>query len=477
MKKTIILTVVFLFSFAAFSQESKDTSFQQSKHEFSVWGSFGLSTFRYDLSYGDRDCKSGFMFGLGYTYFFNYHWGLGIGAELSLLRTSLDISNFTDAYYIQAFNGADRPLYLSVQGMDYEESYKAFYINIPLMAKYQLDVWKQHKFYATGGFKLGIPVSGSYSTNGSYRAVGYDIDDSGNPIGDAMVGFHDLGKTINADQKGMDYDFGVNFILALEAGMKWKLTDQLSLYTGAFVDFGLVNVRKGDNDLRVGDYIPKDANSYDQQTNPVLNSVYGMDSKEYTDNVKTFSAGLKVQLAFGMKPFVQRKDKEGETPVEKPYEGLTAEQMKQIMDENTKALKDAIDKNFDELYKKLAKESPEFFEPIPTDEIEAMVQFDFDKENLKGIYFPDVDYKINIMKKYPEAKLVLVGHTDNKGTDEYNYQLGLLRAQAVKNYMVEHGIAPSRLSVESKGSTEPRVPNTTEENCYKNRRVEFILAK
>lgn len=475
MKKIIVLITVSLLSLAVFSQEQGEPKFQQSKHEVSVWAAGGLSTLNYDLSLGDRDSWNfGYMAGLGYTYFFNYNWGLGTGVEFSVLKSSLEIKDFTDNYYAPAFSGADKPLYLSVRGTNYNEDYTAYYINIPILVKYQLDVFKQHKFYAAGGMKIGIPVEGKYSASGSHKALAYDIDSEGNPIGDAMSGFHGLGEVNQVNVKDVDYDLKTNFILSLESGMKWRLNNKLSLYTGLFFDYGLTDIRKGNKNLRVARYLEDDAMNYAPATNPVLNSVHGMNAKAYTKKARTMSAGLKLQLAFGLNPKIDRKFKVIE---EKPYEGVTPQQMEQILQKNTDKLVVVIEENFDELYKKLEKEAPELFEPIPTDEIESIVQFDFDKDDLKNVYVPDVDRKIVIMKKYPEVKITLVGHTDNRGSAAYNYELGLHRAQAVKNYMVENGISSSRLYVESKGDTQPIAPNDTESNRYKNRRVEFEMRK
>jgi outer membrane protein OmpA-like peptidoglycan-associated protein len=88
-----------------------------------------------------------------------------------------------------------------------------------------------------------------------------------------------------------------------------------------------------------------------------------------------------------------------------------------------------------------------------------------------------LDKKVNLLKKYPAAKILLEGHTDDVGNDAYNYRLGLERATAVKSYLVHHGIAAQRLTVGSKGKTEPAILNADESSRRYNRRVEFILKK
>ena len=71
--------------------------------------------------------------------------------------------------------------------------------------------------------------------------------------------------------------------------------------------------------------------------------------------------------------------------------------------------------------------------------------------------------------------VVLTGHTDHDGTDEYNYELGLERANHVKAYLVKHGLPESQIEVKSKGKSEPIADNSTPEGKQKNRRVEIVI--
>lgn len=77
------------------------------------------------------------------------------------------------------------------------------------------------------------------------------------------------------------------------------------------------------------------------------------------------------------------------------------------------------------------------------------------------------------MHKYSGDTVTCIGHTDDTGSEAYNQQLGLRRAQAVVDYMKASGITPERVKAESKGETEPAVPNNTPANRALNRRVVF----
>ena len=82
---------------------------------------------------------------------------------------------------------------------------------------------------------------------------------------------------------------------------------------------------------------------------------------------------------------------------------------------------------------------------------------------------------VKVLKRYPKLALIIRGHTDRRGTAEYNLDLSLRRAQAVKDYLVDKGIASDRLDVEGLGFTEPVATNRTRWGRARNRRTEFKL--
>jgi len=77
------------------------------------------------------------------------------------------------------------------------------------------------------------------------------------------------------------------------------------------------------------------------------------------------------------------------------------------------------------------------------------------------------------LRKYPDEKVVIRGHTDNTGAADWNTKLSLMRAEAVKAYLVAAGIDGERLTCEGRGSASPVVPNTTSAGRARNRRVEI----
>jgi outer membrane protein OmpA-like peptidoglycan-associated protein len=106
-----------------------------------------------------------------------------------------------------------------------------------------------------------------------------------------------------------------------------------------------------------------------------------------------------------------------------------------------------------------------------------VIYFDFDKTKFK--LDPQNDNRIVSFKtwldKYSGSMLSVTGHTDLVGTTDYNFKLGLKRAQIVEKYLENQGINAGRMITESKGETEPIADYLTEEGRAKNRRTEISI--
>jgi outer membrane protein OmpA-like peptidoglycan-associated protein len=102
------------------------------------------------------------------------------------------------------------------------------------------------------------------------------------------------------------------------------------------------------------------------------------------------------------------------------------------------------------------------------------VHFDFDKSNLKPAARDTVDSLVRWMNANPNANVNIVGHTDSKGTDDYNIRLGARRAESVKAYLISKGISASRITTITRGESEPVDTNETDAGRANNRRVVAI---
>ncbi len=121
-----------------------------------------------------------------------------------------------------------------------------------------------------------------------------------------------------------------------------------------------------------------------------------------------------------------------------------------------------------------------FYDEVP-DKEEAIVlrgiHFDFDKYNIKPEWIPVLDEAVEILKKHPEIKVVIEGHTDSIGTVAYNQKLSERRAKSVYDYFVKKGIDPNRMKMVGYGELRPKADNKTAEGRAINRRVELKVEK
>ena len=103
------------------------------------------------------------------------------------------------------------------------------------------------------------------------------------------------------------------------------------------------------------------------------------------------------------------------------------------------------------------------------------VYFDFDSNVVKDEFRPVVQAHARYMVEKKDAKIRVEGNCDERGSREYNLALGQRRADAIKNHMINQGVAPSRLAVVSYGEEKPLDPGSNERAWAQNRRAEFII--
>lgn len=103
----------------------------------------------------------------------------------------------------------------------------------------------------------------------------------------------------------------------------------------------------------------------------------------------------------------------------------------------------------------------------------AGVYFDTNKSNIKGTSVETLNKLAGILKEYPKTVILVEGHTDSAGTEEYNMGLSKLRAESVTNYLIGQGIASDRFTTKWYGELQPVADNSTAEGKSKNRRVEL----
>lgn len=110
------------------------------------------------------------------------------------------------------------------------------------------------------------------------------------------------------------------------------------------------------------------------------------------------------------------------------------------------------------------------------------VEYDFDKSTLRSSSFKTLNDLVEVMKIKDKLEIEIGGHTDSKGTEDYNIRLSQARAEAVRNYLISKGVKGERITAKGYGMGEPIAPNTIDgtdnpEGRQKNRRTEVKVTK
>ncbi len=104
------------------------------------------------------------------------------------------------------------------------------------------------------------------------------------------------------------------------------------------------------------------------------------------------------------------------------------------------------------------------------------VTFDTNSSVVRPALHSEINRVGGILNQYPETLVRVEGHTDSQGSQEYNKELSIRRATAVKNLLLQQRVADSRIEIVGYGETMPVATNSTEAGRQKNRRVEIKIA-
>jgi outer membrane protein OmpA-like peptidoglycan-associated protein len=459
-----------------------------SPSEISIWGAGGLSILNYDPEAGNRSNMLGGAFGIGYSYYWSEHFGLLLGAELALYQSKFKTNGLRDNY-----NTVDLDTYNNIENInfryrlnDYEELQRLWNINIPLMLQYQTPLWASNRFYAGLGFKLGIPVKSTSKTSDfKITSMGFYYDEntgSKQVLNDVTeLGF---GEFSNKSVKN-DLNFGFSYIGTVETGIKWNLGGNVDLYTGLYFDYAFNNIVKGSRHKHLVEYASFDGNNFNT-VNSVLVSQHAQinnlrtdalpesTAKSMTTHVSPVAFGLKLRLGIG------------------------------TCSRNKSVKKDYTSENFSNTKKQLIRPEDE----IRSEELEITVVelepreefgraftqygsslrwaintgsgsdgYELDQSTLTPLMESMLDDKITqIRKTYGDnISIVCEGHTCNIGSEAYNMELGKKRAEEVREFLIDRGFSPDKVTTTSRGLYLPVVPNTDDANRKKNRRVMLIV--
>lgn len=288
--RTIIITLASLWACSTFSQDFV-------KHEFSAWGAGGLSALKQKMEINDSKSKRnvGGNLGLGYSYLFNKSIGVNTGFEFALYISESHIDILRGK---EVVNDGYEDFEFRYTVNNYKESQNATYLNIPIMVQYQLQTSSKYSFYGALGAKIGIPISSKYKVKDSkIKTVGFYEEYGEGALVEGPT-FRGLGSFEGASSK-RNLDLKMAYMLSMEAGVKYSLPKQLSLYSGFYFDYGLNDINKQNSDKSV--FLGyNEVNPEEFITNSIFTSQYQRLGKEkaIVTKVVPMAIGLKVRLAF-----------------------------------------------------------------------------------------------------------------------------------------------------------------------------------
>lgn len=115
--------------------------------------------------------------------------------------------------------------------------------------------------------------------------------------------------------------------------------------------------------------------------------------------------------------------------------------------------------------------------PVVAPPVLKPIYFDLDRSDVRPDQRTTMRANADILEAYPDWKVLVEGHCDERATNEYNMALGQRRAESAKRYLVNLGISPARLTTISFGEERPADPGHDESAWWKNRRAEFTLVR
>jgi len=456
MKKTIIIGLSLIACIFAQAQEPA-----QYIH-FNIGG--GAHNLSYNMPNGTQTGKAGFTLNGAYSYFFTPNWGVQAGLGIQSFGATSKLNYFTAAPDIDSDGDAFE---FRTQYTNWEEKQNVLFIEIPLAAQYRYAINDKFGLIGSLGAKMSLPVYSKYKTfAGQIRTTGY-YEQWNVELSDLPEEGYQTYTNSFSDKLSLK----PAFMGLVDLGGLYRLTHNMELYVGGYLNYGLNSVNKPDTKLIL-------------QRDGVYNGIFA--SNQVTA-IKPVSFGLKVGLYFQLgKQKPEIKVIEAVEPVlpvitpepEQPQDSV-------LVIEETPVIVD-VPKVEEKAPVIVVPPKTEVKKPKPVDNFKAAqamassIKIRFDMNSCQPISKVDNE-KLKSLVKYlkanPKANLQIIGHTCDTGTRRNNMKLGTQRAIEIQQRLIKLGAQRAQLVPLSKAYDEPLVPNTTEANRTKNRRVEFRLVK
>lgn len=425
---------------------------QPLRNEFSVYVGGGPSPLHYKSLVGEKRTGMQGLVGIGYTWFPTGNFGVTSGVELGYYKSTLSFDSLNVSYPM--IDPEDNNYEFRMKTNRYKEKQQSYFLQIPLMVQFQTS-HETRKLYIAGGGKVAIHLQTDYKTNPSLmQNSGYYADEDYEYTSQT---FMDFGTFSKEGQEGRLH-ISTGFLASLETGVRWQLPNDFGLYTGFYGDYG-----------------------FNLKTNSILFSGYNQKNLSTLFETKRIplTVGVKVKFAFGNGG--NKKKRNRAIPLSEPD---IKEPADAVVEENSVPV-EKVPVDIPPVEKDVVETQPEYNDVdynVVKEQIQSPVSGYMSSETTlsedkKRDWEEKAALFLDLQKMYSDLQIVCEGYTDDTGSDLLNYQIGMMRAEAVKTYLVEKGIDAERITTVSKGKNDPLFSNDSEENRRKNRRVQLFINK
>jgi hypothetical protein len=259
---------------------------EEDRHEISLYGMGGKLSY---LQYSNAGA------GAGYTFFFHPHWSLNAGIEITKSSVTLAVEDISGSVAGWYYHGDGRQEVMetlfATEGL--AVSPHIIYLNIP--ASLQFHTGAKHKFYTSLGVKAGFAQTGNYQiTAENIRTKGF-FPASGQTFSD-MSNHHFVTISKLSLQSRLKQNF--NYALLWEGGMRWKLKNGMSVYTGIYFDYGFPNIMPKQVTIPIEDI--KNVLPGEVLDDPEYLRMIEERTTVEVDEANLIAAGIKVKFAFSV---------------------------------------------------------------------------------------------------------------------------------------------------------------------------------
>jgi len=530
MKKQIIIGVSLLVFGTLKAQYTK-----QYVH-FDVGG--GLHNLEYNLQNGTQKGQLGYTADVAYSYFFKPSWGIktGIGVQAYGAQSTLNFLSATPAVDTDGDTYEFRTNY-----KNWQEEQHALFVEVPLELQFRHFFSKKVGLLASVGAKVSIPVLASYKTSGgSMVTTGYYSKWNVELYKMPQHGFTTL---TNAYSGNLSLKTAYSGIADL--GCLYTLSKEMSLYMGAYVNYGLNNILTPDtkqiyqadgvyngvfasnqltklNPFAVGvkvgvcwklkDIIKIRKNKFEaaHQNEDSGPTIY-TGKKKSSEPENNYGSSESVNDQLSAKPVSEKKSSETVVVSQESVNSATNQTINEKKSSETivvnqESLNAVNDKSSLKSINEKKSSTPINSESSPKFmNIRHLLNSDASQNRTKSLSESGttddkasptktfvgntfeagkcqisesnnvLDQIISVLKANPTFFVVVQGHASSEGNPQWNQKLSELRALAVCDYLINHGIDEKRLSAVGYGDTMPIASNETEKGRIANRRVDFVI--